>query len=123
MATAICLQCGAKKRKPYAECARCGYQPHDDKSLIRSVYLSIHRYEDPQEQDRYADELDVIAERLATSQGYDFDEGDLRRLREQWQEMAAVTNSMLISALARCFLPGVLLVGGLLLLVLLLRNR
>ncbi len=118
---AICLRCGTTKELPFETCVDCGFQPTDeDESLLKSVYLSLARYDRPEEQSRYALELVTLAEQLRRGEEIEFDGDDLRRLQKQKGEAESLSYAGVIYLLFRIFIPGLLfllfLIGVLLIL-------
>jgi len=107
---AICLRCGATKELPYETCVGCGFQPtEEDESLLKSVYLSLGRYDTPDEQSRYALELVTLAEQLRRGEEIEFDGDDLRRLQKQKGEVEHLSYAGTTYLLFRIFFPGILL--------------
>lgn len=118
---AICLHCGTTKELPCETCLGCGFLPTDeDDSLLKSVYLSLGRYDTPNEQSGYALELVALAERLRRGEEIEYDGDDLRRLQKQKGEVEHVSYAGVAYLLFRIFIPGLLfllvLVGVLLIL-------
>lgn len=121
MEMAICIRCGAKKKRPYHKCRSCGLDPKgDEAALVRSVYLSTGRYEDPDEAGRYVEELERHAAAIRAGQEVAYDEDELARLRRQKHLVESVPFSAVLGAMFRSFLPGILLLAGILALCLLL---
>lgn len=84
---AICLRCGEPKDVPYGRCSECGYQPTADDSLVKSVYLSLGRYDTPGEQLKYEHELMELANQIRERKEIAFDSDDMLRLHKQKLEM------------------------------------
>ena len=105
---AVCLRCGTTKKVPYAQCDDCGFQPTDDDSLIKSVYLSLGRYDTPADQSKYDYELKRLASELSSGQEIEFDGEDLARLRRQKIEVDSVDDGSVLRYLLRVFFPGLL---------------
>ena len=113
METAICIRCGAKKKRPYHKCRSCGLDPKDDEAaLVKSVYLSTGRCDDPDEAARYVEELQQHAAALRAGQEVEYDEHELRRLRRQKHLVESVPMSAVLATLFRFFLPAILLLAG-----------
>jgi hypothetical protein len=110
MAEAICLQCGNKKSIPWKKCRQCRYDPRHDAdpdALVKSVYLSVGRYDDQVEQVRYRSELDDISIKIERGEQLFFSEVELVRLRKQKVLVESIPDSAVLGALIRLFLPAV----------------
>ena len=117
---AICMRCGHAKQQPSRKCRHCGLA--DDEMLVRSVYLSPERFDDPDEQRKYAEELLALSEALKSGRQVDFDEHELQRLREQLQAVNEVRWRHVFVALFRIFLPMIIVLATLYGVILLLRS-
>ncbi|HVU01153.1 MAG TPA: hypothetical protein VHE30_05350 [Polyangiaceae bacterium] len=122
MANAICIQCGSRKRAASHRCRNCGFQPGDDEALLRSVYLSIGRYEEPDAQERYAHELDEVGQQVRSGAPPEFDSTELNRLREQLRAVRSISWFAVLNTLLRIFFPAMLLLALLFGLVFALRH-
>jgi hypothetical protein len=120
---AICLQCGATKKEPYAQCDECGFQPTDDESLAKSVYLSLGRYDTPAEQSRYEYELKRLANELRSGREIEFDGEDLARLHAQKLDVESVDDATALRYLLRVVFPGLLFLLVLIGVLIMLRLR
>ena len=115
MTEAICLRCGSEKRRPWQQCSTCGFTPQDDEdSLLKSVYLSVGRFDDFDEQTEYRKELAVLAERLRAGMPIEFDARELARLAEQRDLVRSVKLISVLAELVRMFMPHLLVIGLLL---------
>ncbi|HVR39062.1 MAG TPA: hypothetical protein VMU84_08190 [Thermoanaerobaculia bacterium] len=115
---AICISCGTSKKRPWARCSRCGFDPsRDEMSLVKSVYLSTERYDDVDDQERYEGELRRLSGTIREG-SLEYDANELDRLRKQKRDVEDVRP---LNVLFRIFLPALLFLGGLLALLLLLR--
>jgi hypothetical protein len=119
---AICLKCGDWKPAPYTRCSNCGFQPkpgsHDE---IKSVYLSVGRFENLEEQERYLVELERTSESLQKGESPKFDLQELERLEEQRRLAASVSPRQAWFAVFRLFLPAITILAGLGLLIIVLK--
>lgn len=116
----ICIRCGEEKKQPWQKCPRCGFDPSTDEAgLVKSVYLSTGRYEDPDDQSRYEIELRRIAEAIKNGRNVEYDAAELERLRQQEQ---AVEHFSPWGPLFRLFLPAILFIGALVVVYLVLRQ-
>ncbi len=107
MPVAICLECGSAKNAPWKTCEDCGLNPNNDPdALVRSVYLSVGRFDSSDDRKAYEDELAVFAACLRRGEEVTFDANEVARLREQRAEVESVSTSDLIGTLFRFFLPG-----------------
>jgi hypothetical protein len=108
---AVCIACGANKEDAWEPCDQCGLNPESDEgSLIKSVYLSVGRYEDEDDRERYATELLEIANRIRKGDVIEYLPTELARLSEQKKFVDSVTGWHLVLYLLRVFLPGILIV-------------
>ncbi len=108
MAEAICLRCGVDKHQPWSACRSCNYDPmSDEEALVKSVYLSVGRFEDGDERREYQRELDEVARDIQQGHDPEFDEAELQRLRAQKADVESVPASTVWNAAFRLFLPGV----------------
>lgn len=74
---------------------------------VKSVYLSIGRFDDEDDWDRYSAELAKVGKAIARGEPVDFDEDELERLLQQKRDVESVTTLDVVSFLFRAFLPGV----------------
>ena len=101
MAKSICFACGATKTSIAGACRRCGISPRGDAAaLAKSLYLSIDRFDDPDEQSRYSHELDAIGDRIGRHEPVEFDESELRRMDERIRLLSSVTRGRFTRALS-----------------------
>jgi hypothetical protein len=104
---AICARCGASKRAARKKCAGCGLDPaKDDAVLVKSVYLSIGRFDVPDEQERYRAELARMAEALKSGSAIAFDPAELERLDQQRRAVNEVSWRTIGGTLIVFFLPA-----------------
>lgn len=107
MAEAICLRCGAAKSRPWQKCRRCGFSPEADQDcLVKSVYLSVARFDDSARAAEYEAVLDVVGKRIRAGHEPEFDLAELDRLAKQREVVESVPMSAVWGALFRFFLPG-----------------
>ena len=106
MPNAICLKCGTAKRQPWKLCQECGFDPTLQESAhVKSVYLSIGRFEDDDARDRYSVELAKIGKAIGRGESVEFDEDELERLLQQKQDAESVTVFDVVSIIFHLFLP------------------
>ncbi len=123
MAKAICLRCGGAKRRPWQTCRRCGFTPETDpEDLIKSVYLSVGRFDDADRSTVYEAELEALAGVIRAGQPLEFDPEELARLREQKRVVESIPMAAVWGAVFRFLLPGFALLAVLVLIALLLRT-
>jgi hypothetical protein len=121
---AVCLKCGQWKNAPYSKCQSCGFQPRpgsDDE--IKSVYLSLGRFEDASDRKDYVNELRELASQIQNQAPITFDEAELYRLQQQRRLFQSASSKQAWLAMLRLFLPAIWLLLGLALLVLWLKMR
>lgn len=113
MADAICLRCGAPKKQAWHRCRRCRFDPKGDRdALVKSVYLSVGRYEDDARRDAYRVELDQVRRELEAGTPPVYDDQELARLEAQRRLTESVTRGELARYLGRVLLVPVLVVGA-----------
>lgn len=111
MAKAICPRCGTPKKRPWKKCSNCGLDPaHDEDALVKSVYLSVERFEDGGDRRRYSKELDDLTVRIRAGESPSFDPEVLNRLRKQKRLVESVPSSAVWGAVFRLFLPAIVVV-------------
>lgn len=119
MARAVCLKCGTTKATAWERCRNCGFDPtRAEDALVKSVYLSVGRYEAEEEQDTYEKQLDVMAAAIRSGEGVRYDVSELQRLRNQKRAVEAAEPWTIVW---RLFLPAGILIGGLLIAYVILR--
>jgi hypothetical protein len=115
VADALCLKCGEPKGLPWKRCRSCNFDPTgDEESLVRSVYLSVARFNEAAASGSYRKQLDAMGAALRAGQSIDFDPGELARLRRERAALESVPISAVWLTIVRFFLPAVLFIGGLL---------
>lgn len=111
MVNALCTRCGTPKKKPWKRCSSCGLDPTQDEDvLVKSVYLSVERFEDGDDRRRYAKELDDLAVRMRAGEKPDFEPAALEKLRKQKRLVESVPVSAVWGAVFRLFLPAIVVV-------------
>lgn len=81
MANAICIRCGARKRSPFSKCIRCDFDPNGDLlSEVKSIILSVRRYDDGSNRKSYERELDRIGQMIAKGEQFEFNDDEVQRL-------------------------------------------
>jgi len=120
---AICLECGRWKSAPFAGCSACGFVPKpgsDDE--LKSVYLSLGRYDNGGEREKYRAQLCEMAGTIASGGSISFDAKEIARLSEQRNQFRSASTSAAWLAVMRFFLPAVLFLGALVLLIIFLKS-
>jgi hypothetical protein len=96
------------KRQPWSTCRDCGFDPERrEEDLVRSVYLSIGRFDEDDERKRYRTKLDEVGQAIRRGEQPAFDEAELERLRAQKAAVEAVPPSAAWNAVLWFFLPGI----------------
>jgi hypothetical protein len=90
---------------------------------VRSVYLSLGRFEGELERDRYAAELTETAATLKTGGAVAFIPSELERLSKQLRVVRSVTPRMAWGAIGRLFLPAAVFIVALVTIAWFLRSR
>jgi hypothetical protein len=112
MRQAICLKCGHAKRRPAERCKHCGLDPEvDDDTLVKSVYLSLGRFDDASRHEAYSKELEALARDIKAGRPLALDPAELERLRSQLGQVRSVPASAVWGALFRFLLPGIVVFG------------
>ncbi len=119
---AICLRCGETKRRPYETCEKCGFDPtRNEDDLVKSVYLSLGRFEGEEEQARYESELQLMGRAIREGgEVIDFDPVELSRLKAQKHIMEGNLNFSVVGVLFKLFRPAFIFLGILCILLLIL---
>ena len=113
------MRCVYRARRGVPECR---FDPNgDETALIRRVYLSVGRYENPHDRKRYAGELDELSQQIASGRQVNYDADELARLAEQKRLVESADSRQLLSVIGRLFLPGIVVLAMLLGVYLLLR--
>jgi hypothetical protein len=120
---ALCMRCGVAKKSPYAQCPACGFEPRNDADLVKSVYLSVGRFEDGDDQARYATQLIDLSSALRAGGSVEYVSSELSRLSQQLTQVRSVSPSAAWGTVARLFLPALLFLALLWGVVWLLRSR
>jgi hypothetical protein len=112
---ALCIRCGTIKSRIWRPCSTCGFDPRraDEESMLRSVYLSTVRFDEPSEQRRYANELDHISDDIRNGRQINFEPEELRRLLVQKRVAESVRTRDVLWFLARIFAPAVGIIAAL----------
>lgn len=118
MVNAVCPRCGTSKNRPWKKCSTCGLDPaQDEEWLVKSVYLSVERFEDGDDRRRYGIELEELAVRMRAGEKPDFDPAVLKKLRKQKRLVERVPASAAWGAVFRLFLPAIIVVIVLLIII------
>jgi len=121
---AICIQCGETKKAAYQKCNACGFDPAQrEEDLVKSVYLSVGRYEDEEDRQRYLEELRLMGRTLREGdEMIEYDPLELNRLEKQRRVIDAIPTSAPWGAVLRFLLPGIILLAILWFAIFLLRR-
>jgi hypothetical protein len=90
---------------------------------VKSVYLSIGRFDDADDQARYATQLMDFSSTLRSGGSVEYVSSDLSRLSQQLTQVRSVHPSAAWGTVVRLFLPALLLLALLWGVVWLLRSR
>lgn len=120
---AVCLRCGEWKKAPYAKCGSCGFQPSSgSEEEIKSVYLSLGRFEEGSDRKDYLEELSRLAGRIKNHEAIGFEATELQRLEEQRRLVRSASPKQAWLAILRLFLPAIWFLLALSLLIILLKT-
>jgi hypothetical protein len=101
------MACGSPKRFITNPCPTCGFSPLGDPAAVaKSVYLSVNRFDDFDEQTRWSGELEAIGQQIGRHQSFEFDPAELARMSERVEAFQSVSRGQVYGALFRCFLPA-----------------
>jgi len=118
MIHSICPRCGTPKRKPGKKCGHCGLDPDQvEEALVKSVYLSIERFEDGDDRQRYGEVLRDLSARMRAGESPEFDASVLDELRKQRRLVSSVPASAVWGAVFRLFLPVIVVVVALVIVI------
>ena len=105
--TAICIKCGARKSNPYEKCPDCAFDPqHDREDLVKSVYLSLGRFDSQIDKEKYDDQLSCYSARLRSGLSVEYDQAEIERLDMQLTEVEALDDKSILNYLLRVFFPA-----------------
>lgn len=119
---AICIKCGRAKQLPWHKCGKCGFVPDGD-DLAKSVYCSIARFSgDEARTESYKEELKQMQVAIRQGESVDFDRVELERLKKEQALLDRISPATVWGAVIRFFLPAMLLLGGIYLLLWIIRR-
>ncbi len=105
----ICMKCGGEKTNPWQECVQCKFCPapmSDD--LVKSVYLSVGRFETFEEREKYKGDLKELGGQLSRGQSILFDEAEIDRLTEQMKLVEQTKVHDLVVVILKLLVPAIL---------------
>ncbi len=103
--------CGTPKKGPWKRCNSCGLDPtQDEDALVKSVYLSVERFDGGNDRRRYGRELGDLAVRMRAGERPDFEPAALEELRKQKRLVESVSASAAWGAVFRLFFPAIVVV-------------
>jgi len=112
MLRALCVNCGYAKARPSERCKACRFDPTtDDGALVRSVYLSVGRVDDPDARAALSEELSVLQKDIRAGRPVEFDPTELARLADQLRRVRSVSWRAVWVTLIRFFAPGILVLA------------
>ncbi len=119
---AICIKCGGAKKLPWHKCGKCGFVPDGD-DLVKSVYCSIARFSgDGVRTENYKEELKQMQVAIRQGKTVDFDRVEIERLKKDQILLDHISPAMAWRAVFGFFLPAILLLGGIYLLLWIMRR-
>jgi hypothetical protein len=109
---AICIKCGADKRRAVTTCTQCKFRPTSDLDLAKSVSLSIEQFVTPEEPDAAWDMRMREAQRqLQAGQPVEYDERQLQDLIDNKKLIARIPLSAPLGAVFRLWIPIFVMIG------------
>lgn len=106
---AVCVKCGASKRFAPDSCVGCQFTPVSNEDLAKSFILSRSFSVEGQVVGRSPTELAKLASQIEQGQPYEFAAAEIAAVAHAIQQFRSVKPRHVIGALARLFLPAVLL--------------
>jgi hypothetical protein len=106
---AVCVKCGASKHFAPDACSGCLFTPVSDEDLARSFILSRSFSIEGQIVGRSPAELAKVASTIEKGQPYEFAAGEVADVAHAIRQFRSVKPRHVVGALARTFLPVVLL--------------
>ena len=113
---AICIKCGADKKRAAATCAHCKFRPVSDLDLAKSMLLSIEQFVPPEEPDPAWDSrMREAQRRLQDGQPLDYDPSLVQELLANKQLVESVPASKLVWMIFRLSIPLILSIAAIIL--------
>ena len=123
MAKAICINCGATKRRGGDSCRECGFDPQkDETTLAKSIYLSSERAVVGNAPPDWEGELAVVQAAIQAGRKPAFDSDEIERIIISNRAAREVSLRAVWLTVLRFFLPALLLIGAIWLCVSILRS-
>lgn len=96
MTFAVCIGCGATKRRPIEKCVKCGFKPESDEEKAKSLMLSTAYEINGEYRGKTMEELKAIADDIQIGGRYEFDTGEVRSVITYAQKVMAIPARRLI---------------------------
>ena len=96
MTFAVCINCGASKKRPIYKCAKCGFKPHSDEEKAKSLMLSTAYEINGEYRGRTMEELKAIAANIQVGRQYEFDAGEMQAVLAYAQQVMTIPARRLI---------------------------
>ena len=113
---AICIKCGADKKRAIATCAHCKFRPASDLDLANSMSLSIEQFVPPEEPDSAWDSrMREAQRRLRGGQPAEYDERVVQELLENKKLVDSVPLSKMVWMILRLSIPLILSIAAIIL--------
>lgn len=109
--TAICIRCGASKKRAPAKCHACGFLPLSNADLAKSFILSKTFDVGERSIGRSAPDLAQISRTIATGAPYQFSEAEVATVAAEVSSYKSITPRRLAIDLIKWLGPPILLAG------------
>lgn len=109
--TAICIRCGARKKRPPQECANCHLLPASEEDRAKALILSTAYEIDGEYKGKSQQELDKIAEQIRAGHPYPFDQNEVDAVIAYARSVEAIPASRLVFDLVKWIGPPILILA------------
>jgi len=94
--TAVCIRCGAAKKRPIDECPKCHFEPQSDEDKAKSLILSTAYEIDGEYRGKTLEELNAIARDMQAGKPHEFDAAEVRAVIAYAHQVMAIPARRLI---------------------------
>jgi predicted ATP-dependent serine protease len=96
MTYAVCINCGAKKKRPIDRCSTCGFKPRSDEDKAKSLILSTAYEVNGEYRGKTVEEFKKIAADIRAGRHYKFNENEVSAVIAYAHQVMAIPASRLI---------------------------